>query len=46
VQRHGANLSLIDGNGKTPLDVATEAGQTAVAQMLSGAVFSGSDERE
>jgi ankyrin repeat protein len=42
----GANLSLIDGNGKTPLELATEAGHTAVAQMLSGAVFSGSDERK
>ena len=31
----GASPLLANGNGKTPLEVATESGHTAVAQMLT-----------
>jgi ankyrin repeat protein len=34
---HGANPSLTNGDGKTPLDFATELGHVAVAEMLQGA---------
>jgi ankyrin repeat protein len=35
---HGANASLKNGDGKTPLELATELGHSAIIELLCGAI--------